>query len=214
MTLTEFESIFIHFPRTGGSSIENYFGWSDGYKETTWDRKGLGKKIIRENHHTSSDEYIRLNGEDIWHEFFTFTFVRNPWDWFVSNFNWDVHKYLESKKAGRPQKYRRIFIAEECGSDFNTFIRKGYAKRDWFKFNMQKDFTKNVDFVGKFENLQTDFDHICKKTGADTGTLPHLKNLSDRPHFTEYYEDDTKEIIGKIFLPDIEYFRYEFRGQE
>lgn len=79
---------------------------------------------------------------------------------------------------------------------------------DWFT---DKSGTVLVDFIGKFETLQEDWDSISK-TLHITKPLPHLKKrkASATRHYTEYYDSKTKEIIREKFVVDIEYFGYTF----
>ena len=90
MTNDEYSVIFLHFAKTGGSSIEDYFGAGDGPSETIFNFKDGKQKIVKEQHHFSSKQYTQQNGIDVWDECFKFSFVRNPWDWFVSHFFWDI----------------------------------------------------------------------------------------------------------------------------
>lgn len=67
-----------------------------------------------------------------------------------------------------------------------------------------------VDFIGKYENLSEDWAHVARKIGVPE-ELPHVNANPDRKHYTEYYTDQTKQIIGDRFRVDIEHFEYEFK---
>ena len=80
---------------------------------------------------------------------------------------------------------------------------------------LQKDFLYDangkllVDYVGKFENLQKDFDAICTQIPINKSQLP-LANTSKHNHYKDYYNKYTKDLVAKAFQKDIEIFKYDF----
>jgi hypothetical protein len=93
-----------------------------------------------------------------------------------------------------------------------------------------------VNFVGKYENLQSDFATVCQSLGFHDCTLPRVNTtkieragplswttryrirgmlrgrwkISDSPDYHSYYDDETREYVGELYARDIEAFDYEF----
>ena len=66
-----------------------------------------------------------------------------------------------------------------------------------------------MNFVGKIENLQHDFNNVCKTINIPISKLPHLQTTS-RKHYSEYYTEITKSIVAERFSQDISMFGYVF----
>ena len=177
--------IFIEVPKTGTTTIcsilKNNFDAVQPYKHL--DIEQYKEKFPKE---TSS--------------YFKFSFVRNPWSRVVS---------LYHRKEGMQMKSEMTF------SEFVGWIRlatdtcimptpKKYMI-DFFKI----DNKLKMDFIGKFENLQEDFNTICDKIGIPQQQLSH-KNPTKHKYYTEYYDEETKQIVAEKYAKDIEYFGYEF----
>ena len=87
--------------------------------------------------------------------------------------------------------------------------------RVYYDKRLQKDFFYNeeresiIDYIGKFEHLQKEFNYICSKLGINS-QLPH-KNASKREkNYRKYYNEETKDLVYKHFAEDINLFGYQF----
>jgi len=122
--------------------------------------------------------------------YFSFVFVRNPWDrmlsfWFFKKGKIDVNMSFKE------------FLSRYNHSDQYSYI-EGFG---------------NNSFIGRFENLQQDFNIVCDKIGIPQQQLPHA-NKTKHKHYTEYYDDETREIVAERYARDIEYFGYKLICQE
>lgn len=187
--------IFIHIPRTGGTSIERSIR-----SDWTWKNFPTEKHILAS---TAKRLY-----KDYWNDYFKFSFVRNPWSRMVSMARFpnfykcnitdglvDVTGYFE--------KFPRIEIDPRSESKDETAEKI----RNAVYLNILNE---ELDFVGRFEELQNDFDYVCEKIGMPKKELPHLVKSKDGKHYTKYYDDTTKQIVTERYAEDLEFFGYEF----
>lgn len=197
--------IFVAVMKTGTMSItktlEKYSLDNDGTHYTA--------KELKEGRLLShSSKRLGANNSSIplykkhWDEFFTFGFVRNPWDHFVSLYKW-------CKKHNSKQAL----------NGFDNFLKNQYESNfgilwDW-QFTNQSDrlFDKDnqlVDFIGKFENLEEDYLKICNRLMIKEPLL-YINKSKDIRTYREFYKNDKQiEMVNKMYKKDIERFKYEF----
>ena len=141
---------------------------------------------------------------------YSFSIVRNPWDRLLSAWKDKVYKQWADWYPEKCHKWRLPVYAEYKGKSFNYFVRNidilcdGHVIPQTLLIDLDR-----VDFVGRFENLQEDFDTICQGVGIPSMELPH-KNKTKHKHYTEYYDDETRQIVAEKYAKDIEYFGYKF----
>jgi hypothetical protein len=191
--------IFIAFWKTGTTSIENALTKYSSNNYTRWLR--LKYKFIYHSRgaafkHMPAYRCIRLVGDSTWNEYFTFAFVRNPWDRAASAYIRHFHKSEEDPKNG-----------------FDAWIKAGarpwISKRQLSQFLTDDNGQIVVDFVGRFERLEQDFNHICDILSINTN-LPHRNKSPISRAYQELYTEENKEIVANWAKQDIELFGYKF----
>lgn len=185
--------IFIHIPKTGGTSILNFFKSDDMNSVSSHWRK------------YDASEYT---------DYFKFTFVRNPYDKFVSEYEWRNKQKHYHRRHYDIQG--NISFKECCNKLLQGKLDSMYPQMEkihlWSQHKLLEhalDSCDDLNYIGRFENLQEDFNIICAKIGIPHRKLPHI-NKSKRKHYTEYYDDETRQIITDIYAKDIKYFKYKF----
>lgn len=66
-----------------------------------------------------------------------------------------------------------------------------------------------VDFIGKFENIENDFNMVCKNLGIEV-ELPHINFSKRNKKYRDYYTKETRKLVEAHYNQDIIQFKYEF----
>ena len=135
-----------------------------------------------------------------WEDYFSFSFVRNPWDRIISFF----YKF-KRESYDKP----RDWIIE--ASELERAYEDVNIKLPPSQLQILESETGKIpfSFIGRFEKLEKDFGFICDKIGLQGVGLSHL-NKSEHNCYQEYYDKTTKEIIRKKYNKEIELFGYKF----
>ena len=185
--------IYIHIPKTGGSSVEEQLLLEDGVvvdRPLRFMPKDIRDKYTIGSFGGSQHFPMYKFDESVQKEYFCFTFVRNPYSRVVSEYKWQQRELKKTFKC------------------FEEFLEKS-ANVPWHDLPQHEFINQNVNYIGRFEKIQKDFNIICNKIGIPKQKLPH-KNKTKHKHYTEYYDDVTREIVAEKYAKDIELFGYEF----
>ena len=201
--------IYIHVYKVAGTSIRTVLQQYDDLNYSDFPlveniKFYLGKRIPLFSRwamdHINAQKIKDNLQEKIYNSYFKFAFVRNPWDWQVSLY----HYMLQYKEHPQHKIISKM-------KSFDEYV-------EWrinHDMGLQKDFLYDangkilVDFIGKFENLQEDFNTICSRIQINLTALP-LANSSKHTHYKDYYNKHTKDLINNAFQKDIEIFKYDF----
>jgi len=193
----EYKCIFIHIPKTAGTSILNQLN---------------NDKWIPRNHATWKEYQKR--SPHYFKYFFKFSFVRNPWDRAVSTYfyikqsndaktyNGDLIRDIFSDKLESFEEFVLKFL------DIDMIYTHSLFMPQWFYLTDEKN-QLQVDFLGRYENLDVDFEFIKSKIGLDTPKLEKV-NISNRKKYHEYYSEKSYAKIADLYSKDIQLFDYKF----
>lgn len=136
--------------------------------------------------------------------YFHWSVVRNPYDRLVSAYK---NKLVDNFQGGldslRHKNHSfKSFILEI--NKMNLEIADRHIRLQTSLIPLE-----SMDFIGRLENFQQDFNTVCNKIGVPYQELPH-RNKTSHKHYTEYYDDETRQIVARKYAKDIEYFGYEF----
>jgi len=144
---------------------------------------------------------------------FKFSFVRNPFDRLVSCYK---NKLLDEDYPPIQNYYGPLFYK---GMSFEKFIKNVCFLPDLlsdrhFRSQYSYLYFKGelvVDFLGKFESLNEDFNAIKKR--YDLGDLPHINSSKDKKKYQDYYTPELVTLVYKRYKNDIEKFNYQTEYQ-
>jgi hypothetical protein len=193
MKNTNVKSIFVPVNKTGSTSIRKIV-------------INISRICVSRSAGTPVNErgYVRRDSisDAEWRKAFKYAFVRNPFERVVSGWRCKIHS-----------KSFKEFVANTLINydvDNNKHdVRTNTVIHHFSSQINPKYCIVDMDFIGRFENFQEDFNTVCDKIGIPKQQLPHL-NKANHKHYTEYYNDKTRDLIAKKYAKDIEYFGYKF----
>jgi len=189
----ELKCIFVHIPKAAGVSVNReLFG-----------NLGGAHRTVR--------TYKRVFGPVRFKKYFKFTFVRNPYTRLLSAYRFlkrggfcDVDKEWAEDNLGQYHSFAEFvdeWLTPESIMTYNHF-------RPQFMYLCDRSFEPEVDFIGRFESIDEDFEKVCQHLNISRKLKKHNLDSEKEKHWTEFYTDRELEKVYQIYQKDFELFNY------
>lgn len=196
--------IFIAIPRTGSHSVRAAL--APHLEEGDWQQCGRPEvhvsplpelATIGHGHVTALQARAAL-GDAIWESYFTFAFVREPVDRFMS-------------ACALKTRDRKAFLANPRPAIADLIFRQGHTASPWFwpqaDYLCDEQDRQIVDFVGRLEQLQVDFQHICEHLGLPVSELGR-EMARARPDSALTEDRDVQRWASRLYARDYALLNY------
>lgn len=193
--IKEHNLIFIHIPKTGGTSIEKKFGmyhqWD--YDKLIHRRQEVINDVLTAPQHWTPNLIIDKLGKAVYDKCIKFTVVRNPYHRVLS-------EYFYKTRNSNLNKFNDWFFDYYSCIDNDHKLPQHYFVDD------------SIDFIARTETLQSDFDLFVKKYNLNIDSkLPHVnKSLYNTRNTIYSLNQNAISKINEIYKKDFELFNYPF----
>jgi chondroitin 4-sulfotransferase 11 len=213
--------VFIHVPKTGGSSIEKLLGLNDPLHFFHAQPIPALMPHDRTPQHFTWRELVPYLSEEFAATAFKFAFVRNPWDRFLSEFSWRQCLYRRMS----PERQARCFYDAQDVATLDAFVRtlelpapirldavRGFDGHLETQLSFLVNHTGRIamDFVGRFECFSRDVGVITQRVGLTLEQLPHLKKSTRAPRYRDVFSPSARAAVEAFYADDIREFGYKF----
>ncbi len=189
----QLQCIYVHIPKAAGVSIN----------KALFGNYGGGHRTVH--------AYKRIFGPALFKQYYTFTFVRNPYSRLIS-----AYRFL--KDGGFNEKDRK-WASENLSQfdDFNEFVKEWLDETTIWSYTHFKpqyyficdfDLKPEVDFIGKVETIDTDFEKVCNTLGVPNNLAVNNKGRPDNTKWEDFYSRESLEKVARVYHQDFELFNY------
>lgn len=189
-------SVFIHIPKTGGTSI----------------RRGLFGDVVE----GPTQGFVPPE----WMSCFKYAFVRNPydrvisaWKMFASGMENSVWKHPQDERGLSLQRFLEIATDESISFDGRRETTSEKIRHHAIPQTHPFNCLEFADFVGRFEQLDSDFAKVCEQLKYDAGKLPRWNQTNRKREFMSYFDSVTRAIVEQFYAEDFSQLGYSMADQ-
>jgi hypothetical protein len=204
--------IFVHIPKNAGNTIrQSIFGLQNNdIKMVSHVQNEIEYKNFM-NEHLTYDEHIEKYKTYNSDELFSFCFLRNPYERFISIYNHLTKDYFLTNGCLIRSNTSRLFIDKKNPIDTLIFLKEN---RDHYFFKdkhgyLQSDFIgkeKQMHFIGLIDTFDRDIDYILTKLQLQrTETFNNL-NCGNHKHGNLVTNPEYIELVNSIYERDVQLY--------
>ncbi|MCR9278939.1 MAG: sulfotransferase family protein [Pseudomonadaceae bacterium] len=210
--------VFVHIPKTAGTSIEKLLGHFEELERGMQDHRTVREMLSvtpgelvtvarREGPVQAARElrgvlrYPERMSQKAFASYFSFAIVRNPFARVVSWYKNIMRDEIHQKNRNVPADISFSDFLEQ--HSWHTELRPQMA---WIK---DRNGRVCVDYVGRFEALGEAMRIIADKLGKTEADLPHLLDGGSDSH-TSFYDNASRKLVAQRYAEEIELFGYDF----
>lgn len=182
--------IRVHIVKTAGTSLQKSL------------RFNVPNKKIGIRKHYFVREIIKIEGEQVWQDAFTFSFVRNPWDRVYSMYRYRLRK---GKVPSHIIDFKSWVMQTLEELKFNPY----HHLQSHCQWLMDYKGEINLDFIGRFENLSEDISRLSTLIEKPI-KMVHVNQNLPIIHYSEVYDQELIDVIAKVYKDDIDFFGYDY----
>jgi len=153
-----------------------------------------------------------LISQEIWDNYYKFTFVRNPWDRAYSAYLW-VMRDCKIKGSFRDFILKKgvftdVLINQETKRTRSCHI---WPQTDFFSIKGEYD----LNYVGHFETLQEDIKSINTQLKIEKQFKHHTNKSHKRvKHYSLFYGKTNRKLVESLYSDDIDLLNYSFENKK
>lgn len=163
---------------------------------------GLKNGIMTQ--HLPYSELIKITDKKLIDSYLKFAFTRNTWDRLVS-----AYCYLKNTYDRRFGGFDGWLLACCRRVQFGKYHPSAhFAPQTDFIFYQGRVI---LDFIGRFESLQSDFSKLCVLLNAPLQTLQKSnRSIFKTMDYRHYYSRESMEMVRKTYAREIDFLNYKF----
>ena len=177
----------INFPKIINSQIKNRY-----------------QNILGHNPACSTAELVKCFDPIAWNNYFKFSFVRNPFDFEISDYYWRTKRIAQSISF-------KDFLRRKMKISSDPEHVVPFPITNWPIYSLNNKVI--LDHVGPFEDLNNQISLIGKRIGLPLNTIKFpivKKGVKKNFNFRNLYDHECIEMVYSLHRHEFDYFKYNF----